>query len=407
MKLEFDEVFTYSHLFDAYWKSLKGVRWKGTVQNYSFHSISNLYVSLEEIRKELFDSGHFYKFPLMERGKLRHIQSVGIKERVIQRCLCDYCLVPTLSELFIYDNMACIKDKGVHVALERMKQQLHKYYRKHGTNEGYILQFDFHHYFDTIPHDKIIAKISEHIDDPKLMRLIAQLINDFDGDKGLGLGSQISQISALFYPNDIDHFFIKYEGVEAYGRYMDDGYLISPDKEVLKNCAVILNEMVIELGIELNANKTQISKLSHGFVFLKARFFLTNTGKAVMKPNRRNITRNRRKLKKLFKMGKSLKEINTFVQTVIGNLKHFDAYYTIKNFKKLYQEELRNMVKTQHPYIDENGNQREDLIKYYSDEGCQLMQTETGLVFDDVIDRYPSKYHYVEVKDMAEQPAEA
>ena len=406
--MKFDEVFTYNHLYDAYWKSLKGVRWKGTVQNYSFHSISNLYLSLEEIRKELFDSGHFFKFPLMERGKLRHIQSVGIKERVIQRCLCDYCLVPTLSKLFIYDNMACIKGKGVHVALNRMKQQLRKYYRKHhNSNDGYILQFDFHHYFDTIPHDKIIAKISEHIDDPKLMRLISQLVNDFDGDKGLGLGSQISQISALFYPNDIDHFFIKYEGVEGYGRYMDDGYLISSDKEVLKRCAAILEEMVKELGIELNTNKTQISKFSHGFVFLKARFFLTDTGKVIMKPNRKNITRNRRKLKKLFKLGKSLDIIENFVQTTTGNLKHFHAYHTIKNFKKLYQEELKKMVKSQHPYIDENGNQREDLIKFYSDEGCQLMQTETGLVFDDVIDRYPSKYHYVEVKDMVDQPAEA
>ena len=142
-------------------------------------------------------------------------------------------------------------------------------------------------------------------------------------------------------------------------------------------------------------------------MFLKARFFLTDTGKVIMKPNRKNITRNRRKLKKLFKLGKSLDIIENFVQTTTGNLKHFHAYHTIKNFKKLYQEELKKMVKSQHPYIDENGNQREDLIKFYSDEGCQLMQTETGLVFDDVIDRYPSKYHYVEVKDMVDQPAEA
>lgn len=404
--MNFDDVFTYDHLYDAYRKSLKGVRWKGTVQNYQFHSLSNLTITLEEVREERFESGKFFKFDLMERGKLRHIQSVGIKERVVQRCLCDYCLVPSLSKHFIYDNMACLKDKGIHTALMRMKQQLTKYYRKYRNNDGYILQFDFHHYFETIPHDKLLEKISKYIEDPKLMRLISQLVNDFEGDRGLGLGSQISQISALFYPNDLDHYFIKVPGVLGYGRYMDDGYMISHDKEVLKECAAKLEEMVKDLGIELNTNKTQIKKLSHGFVYLKARFFLTETGKIVMKPNRKNITRNRRKLKKLFKMGKPLSLIERFVQTVIGNLQHFDAYYTIKNFILLYKEEL-NMLKTQYPYVDENGQAHNDLIKTFSDEGCQILQIETGLIYDDVVDLYPSKYHYEEIKNPSDEPAEA
>lgn len=50
-----------------------------------------------------YKSGGFYEFTIMERGKLRHIKSVHISERVVQKCLCDYSLTPMLSRTFIYD----------------------------------------------------------------------------------------------------------------------------------------------------------------------------------------------------------------------------------------------------------------------------------------------------------------
>lgn len=393
--MTFDDVFTPEHLYISYRKCIKGVGWKGTVQNYKFHSLTNLEQTYQELKSETFKSGHFYRFDIMERGKLRHIKSVGIKERIVQRCLCDYCLVPTLSKLFIYDNMACIKDRGVHKAINRMKFQLQKYYKKYKTNEGYILQFDFHHYFETIPHKTLLEKVSNYIDDPKLMRLISQLVNDFDGDFGMGLGSQISQILALYYPNDIDHVVIR-TTEDGYGRYMDDGHIISRDKEVLRKCRKIIEEMTSSLGIILNENKTQISKLSHGFVYLKARYFLTSTGKVVLKPNKKNITKNRRKLRKLIQMGKSKKELDAFVQCVVGNWKHYDAYWTIRNFKKFYKEELK-MLKHEHPYIDEQGTEYHDLERIFSDEGYQILQEDTGLIYEDVVDLFPTKHQYKEL----------
>ena len=405
--MEFEEIFTYENLYKSYRKCLKGVRWKGTVQRFQIYSLSGLNQLLKEIKEESFQSGNFFKFDIMERGKLRHIQSVGIRERIVQKSLCDYCLVPDLSKNFIYDNMACLKGKGVHKSYERMKDQLRKYYKKYKTNEGYILQFDFHHYFDTIPHDKLLYKIREHVPDDRVFKLISRLVNDFEGDKGLGLGSQISQISALFYPNELDHKFIKTEGITGYGRYMDDGYVISNNKEVLHYLAGLLKEITDDLGIELNDNKTQISKLGRGFIYLKARFFLTKTGKVVMKFNRKNINRNRRKLKKLFNKGKSLQIIDDFVKIIVGNMSHFDSYHTTQNFLKLYEKEKEKMLQHVHPYIDEKGTAHEDLVKTYSDEGLKIMQVETGLIFEDVVDCYPCKFTYKEVKEPEEEVAEA
>lgn len=37
-------------------------------------------------------------------------------------------------------------------------------------------------------------------------------------------------------PNKLDHFIKEKLGIKGYARYMDDGYLIHPSKEYLKEC---------------------------------------------------------------------------------------------------------------------------------------------------------------------------
>ncbi len=60
------------------------------------------------------------------------------------------------------------------------------------------------------------------------------------------------------------------------------------------------------------------------------------------------------------------------------------------------------MLKEQHPYIDENGNERPELIRHYSDEGKRLLQVETGREYDEAIDVYPCRYTYVETDKYVE-----
>ena len=52
---------------------------------------------------------------------------------------------------------------------------------------------------------------------------------------GICLGSQISQVLALIVPNKLDHFIKDVCGVRHYIRYMDDGIILSNDKEFLHN----------------------------------------------------------------------------------------------------------------------------------------------------------------------------
>lgn len=54
-------------------------------------------------------------------------------------------------------------------------------------------------------------------------------------------------------------------------------------------------------------------------------------------------------------------------------------------------------IVTQHPYIDDNGVSHNELIKTYSDSGYQLMQVNTGRIYDEAIDKFPTENTYLEI----------
>lgn len=50
-----------------------------------------------------------------------------------------------------------------------------------------------------------------------------------------------------------------------------------------------------------------------------------------------------------------------------------------------------------YPYVDEQGIEHENLVQHKSDEGKQIIQLETGRIYDEAIDSYPCRYTYAEM----------
>lgn len=336
----FTDVFSYGNLYRSYKLCRRNVAWKSSVQKYITQAPLNVLNTFQQLHSDKFRTKGFYEFDLVERGKKRHIRSVGIAERVVQRCLCDNALVPMLGRSFIYDNGACMLYKGYSFAIKRMTQHLQEHYRKHGS-KGYILQFDFKKFFEQVPHALVKGLIQKEFTDPRLIALTYHFIDAF-GNVGLGLGSQISQVLALASADRVDHFVKEACRVRGYGRYNDDGYLIHESKEFLQNYLEGIRRLCSELGITLNEKKTQIVKLSHGFTFLKVRFFLLPTGRVVKKMHHDSVVRMRRKLK-AFRL-KVDQGIMTYTdvyqswQSWRAYAKNFDAYHTIRSMAALYEK---------------------------------------------------------------------
>ncbi|MDR0403590.1 MAG: hypothetical protein LBH35_08400 [Treponema sp.] len=173
---DFSQITGADNLYTSFKRSRRGVAWKESVQRYEANALRNI----AETRRKLLageniQSG-FVEFDLRERGKIRHIKSVHISERVVQKCLCDYALVPLLSRPLIYDNGASMKGKGVLFALRRLIVHLSRFYRANGfSNNGYALLVDFKRFFDNVRHDILFGLLDRHVADPRLRELTRRL----------------------------------------------------------------------------------------------------------------------------------------------------------------------------------------------------------------------------------------
>lgn len=324
--MNFDEVFTLKNLYDCGYSSCSGVRWKSSTQNFECQLMRNVCNLKYALDKNSYKSKGFHYFYKRERGKERYISSVHISERTIQKCLCDYCLLPTFTPKFIYDNAACLKGKGLHFAIRRLKTHLHRYYLENQSNEGYILLFDVKNFFGSIDHKLLVDMVGKHIKDERLLKLYKYFIDCFKGNVGIGLGSQVSQVSASIYMNGFDHHFKDVLGLKYFARYMDDGYIISRSKKQLEWLRTEIVKQLEMLKLTPNLNKTQIYELKGGFTYLKRKITLYSSGKVVTKPYKKNIQRYKRKVNKLLKKNVAIANLVALNSTFVGYLKEFNYY---------------------------------------------------------------------------------
>lgn len=309
------KAFNPTALHNAFYKLKKNVSFKASVQKYQYYLFENIYNFLTSYESGTFEFTKGAEFNLCERGKVRHIVTTPVADRVPISSLCNNILVPTLRRYLIYDNCASLKDRGIDMQKERLKVHLMRYYRQYKTNEGYVLQGDFSKFFDNLQHDKIIKAIAAKIPDTETIQFLQKILKTFRPDlssltdseieeikngtkllnsltfhkcdkdtvktldMSVDIGSEVSQIIGIFYPTKLDNYIKIVKSCKYYGRYMDDFYVIHPDKIFLQSLLQDIKSICKELGLHLNLKKTHIISLSKGFTFLKTKYSVSSTGK--------------------------------------------------------------------------------------------------------------------------------
>lgn len=292
----YDEIISYECLKEGMRKSCLGVMWKDSVANYRLNAVKNTWKLRRDLLNGTYRIQDYHEFHIHE-PKEREIVATRIRDRQFQRSLCDNYLYEAVTKGFIHDNCACQIGKGVSFAHKRLGVHLRKYYNKHG-NAGWVLQCDIAKYFPSTPHDVAKAAMRKRIADDRIYQHVANIIDSFGGDRGIGLGSQASQLIELAVLDDLDHYIKERLKIRHYIRYMDDFLLIHESRETLEHALREIRQQVEALGLTLN-RKTQVYPLQRGIKFLRWRYLLTDTGKIVRRMDRRSITRERRKVKKL------------------------------------------------------------------------------------------------------------
>ena len=300
-----------------------GVRWKASVQRFEIDQLRWIATIRREVTDRTFKGRGFKRFDIVERGKLRHIQSVHISERMVQKLLCNEVLKPVVYPQLIYDNTASQEGKGVELALKRLKEHLRWHFARYGKTGG-ILLMDYHDFFASIPHEELIQGLFSLYNDRRLDYFVRFFIDAFDGDKLLS-----DQL-----------------GIHCRARYMDDSYAIHHDRRYLEWVYEVVRDAAKFLGIRINEKKT-IRPLTDDFVFLKKRVHIEDTGRIVLRLTRENIAEERRRIlagRAEYDAGRmSAASVWQSYQSWRGYAKQYNAYKTVGAMDQFFASVMKGV----------------------------------------------------------------
>lgn len=286
----YKDIYKIENIEKAYREVCKNTHNKKHVENLKeYHSI---YISrtYDILKNKKYIVGPYNHFTIYD-PKRREIVSQNIQDKIINHLVSRYILYPALLPCLLDINVASRKNMGTKKGLE-LAQNFHRICKIKYTNY-YILKCDISKFFANIDHDILKKKILRRIKDKDALKIVFDIIDS--NDKGLFIGSMTSQVLAIFYLNDLDHFIKETLKIKYLVRYQDDFLLFHPSKEYLRYCLDEINKFIQKEKLSLNS-KTRIYKNTNNFLFLgrdikgkysryrtvnrrlKSRFYLYNNG---------------------------------------------------------------------------------------------------------------------------------
>ena len=358
---------------------MKGSAWKREPEKFEHDWMEEIWELKKELDNRTYRTLPCTEFRINERGKIRHIHGGRMRDRVVRHALCDNILNPALKPYLIHNNGASQKGKGLSFARSMFEKDLHNYYLKHGSNEGYVGFIDFSKFYDNIWHSLIKEYIYPKIPEDthwlmdeilRSMEIDVSYLSDEDYEacmdrkfnsveyyetipkhkrtgkrfmkKSVNIGDQVSQDIGVFFPHRIDNYAKIVRGLKYYGRYMDDIYFIVPTREEALSVIEGIKEIAKEIHIFINDKKTRIVKLSDNYKYLQIKYRLTDTGKVVKRINPVQVTRERRKIKKYHRMMINgvipYEDIEQAYKSWMGAYTPLMSKKQVKNMKYLFKD---------------------------------------------------------------------
>lgn len=273
----------------------------------------NLKANMEALCDELYTRTYRplpSKCFIVDYPKKREIFAAMFRDRIVHHLYFNYTN-KLYERTFIQDNYSCIKGRGTHYGIGRIRD----FCRKESQNwqrKCYVMHLEIRGYFMHIDRNRLLEiavdslrKMSGHlygdktwgdtIDmgfvewlteliallDPKENCVICGSKEDWIGldpaksmlhlEDGLGLpiGNLTSQLFSNVYLNRFDQFMKRELKCRYYGRYVDDAAVVSCDREWLLSLVPRIREFLkSELGLELHMGKLEISEVHRGVEFL-------------------------------------------------------------------------------------------------------------------------------------------
>jgi hypothetical protein len=99
-----------------------------------------------------------------------------------------------------------------------------------GPRAHRVVDVDLSRYFDTIRHDRTLAKVPRRISDGQVLAMVKQFLKS-TGDQPGPQGSPLPALLANLALNDLDHLLDRGSGIITYARYLDDMVVLAPNSD--------------------------------------------------------------------------------------------------------------------------------------------------------------------------------
>lgn len=88
-----------NNLYKAYRASIKNSKWKETTQKFMMNYLRYIFEIQEDLQNRTLTNGKSKEFSISERGRIRHITSIPISDRIVRHVLCDEILLPEVQTI--------------------------------------------------------------------------------------------------------------------------------------------------------------------------------------------------------------------------------------------------------------------------------------------------------------------
>ena len=259
----YQDIYNFNNIekaFNEVCKNTKNKRKVAIFREYKCSYISKIHNVLEN---RAYIPGPYNVFTIYE-PKERRIVSQSMFDKIVNHLVSRHILYPSIIPCLINENVASRKNLGTNAGL-KLRANIQKKYEKKYKNDFYILKCDISKFFSILNHDILKEKLQKRIKDKDALKIIYSIIDS--DENGLSIGNMTSQVLAIFYLNDMDHFIKETLKITDYVRYQDDFLLYHHSKKYLSYCLKEIEKFLKKEHLILN-KKTRIFKGSDNFIFL-------------------------------------------------------------------------------------------------------------------------------------------
>jgi RNA-directed DNA polymerase len=310
-------------------------------------------------------------------GKMRPLGIPTVKDRVVQMAVL-LVLEPIFETDFEDCSFGFRPGRSAHMALEEIREALRQ-------GHSSVYDADLKGYFDSIPHDKLMACVKMRVVDGAVLNLIkmwleAPVVEPPEkpggkptvrrNDKGTPQGGVISPLLANIYLHWFDKVFHSADGPANWAkarlvRYADD-FVVLARTQGGRLRDFIEEKIEKWLGLEINREKTRVVNvkeesldfLGYTFCYVNSRL-IPGTKVLSMRPSKKSVQRQKTALRELTGPRRRSVPVTELIRTINRQLRGWSNYFGHGYWKDAFSEingyiQTRLMIhlrgKSQRPY---------------------------------------------------------